>query len=109
MGVGFINVLPNKECMQWNNTQYEIVDCSGQSQGYLDTRIPASKEKLTLRKLQATETRKYFENGATIVWYSKNEGKIELYNQRGLHPAIGKILKPITRYIIKKYLIQNSK
>lgn len=109
MGVGFITLLPNKECMQWNNTHYEIVDCSGQNQGYLDTRIPINKDRLTLKMLKATETTKYFENGTPKVWYSKNEGKIELYNQPGLHPATGKTLKPITRYIIKKYLSQKSK
>lgn len=106
IAVGFINLLPRKECMQWSTTHYEIVACSGQSQGYLSTKIPINQERLTLRKLKATATTKYFENGTPIVWYSKNEGKIELYNQPGMHPATGKTLKPITRYIIKKYLTQ---
>lgn len=104
VGIGVVTFLPKKECMQWNTNHYEVVDCSGQSKGFVDTRIPINNERLGLKRLEVNSIKKYFENGNPIVWYSKIDGKIELYNQPGLHPTTGKTLKPITRYIINKYL-----
>lgn len=104
LGIGVVTVLPKKECMQWDTNHYEVVDCSTESSGFLDPRIPINKERLGLKKLDPKTIKVYFENGQPRVWYAKIEGKIELFNQPGLHPTTGKTLKPITRYIINKYL-----
>lgn len=104
MGIGVVTMSPRKECMQWSNNHYEKVDCSSQSNEPVDSRIPINEARLGLKKLEAQSIKTYFENGHPIVWYAKIDGKIELFNQPGLHPTSGKTLKPITRYIINKYL-----
>jgi hypothetical protein len=104
MGIGVIAILPKKECMQWSTNHYEVVDCSTESSSFFDPRIPINKERLGLKKLDPKTIKTYFENGHPIVWYAKNGDEIELFNQPGLHPTTGKTLRPITRYIINKYL-----
>ncbi|WP_435682498.1 hypothetical protein [Nonlabens sp.] len=38
-------------------------------------------------------------------WYGKNKKKeIEYFTDLGLHPETGKTLKPITGYMIEKYI-----
>ena len=104
LGIGVVTLLPKKECMQWNTNHYEVVDCSTESSGFLDPRIPINKDRLDLKKLDPKTIKTYFENGQPRVWYAKIDDKIELFNQPGLHPTTGKTLKPITQYIINKYL-----
>ncbi|OOV29824.1 hypothetical protein BXU11_08140 [Flavobacterium sp. LM5] len=104
MGIGLVSLLPKKECMQWNTNHYEVVDCTSKSSGFMDSRIPINNERLGLKKLEPKTIKTYFKNGQPSVWYAKIEGKIELFNQPGLHPTTGKTLKPITQYIINKYL-----
>ena len=104
VGIGVVTLFPKKECMQWNTNHYEVVDCSTESSGFLDPRIPINKDRLDLKKLDPKTIKTYFENGQPRVWYAKIDDKIELFNQPGLHPTTGKTLKPITQYIINKYL-----
>ncbi len=104
LGIGVVTLLPKKECMQWSSNHYEVVDCSSQSSSPIDPRIPINNERLDLKKLDPQTIKTYFENGQPSVWYAKIEGKIELFNQPGLHPTTGRTLKPITKYMINKYL-----
>lgn len=104
MGIGLLALLPKKECMQWSTNHYEVVDCSTESSSFFDPRIPINNYRLGLKKMDPHTTKVYFENGEPIIWYAKNGDEIELFNQPGLHPTTGKTLKPITRYIINKYL-----
>lgn len=48
----------------------------------------------------------FFDNqGNPLLWYYKTKkGEIELYTNHGLHPINNKPLKPITKYMIKKYI-----
>ena len=40
-----------------------------------------------------------------LILYGKNAAKeYEYFTHPGLHPETGKTLKPISRYIIKKYI-----
>ena len=70
LGIGVVTLLPKKECMQWNTNHYEVVDCSTESSGFLDTRIPINKDRLDLKKLDLKTIKKYFENGHHRVWYA---------------------------------------
>lgn len=104
LGIGVVTLLPKKECMQWSNNHFEVVDCSTESSSFFDPRIPINNYRLGLKKLDPQTIKTYFENGNPIIWYAKNGDEIELFNQPGLHPTTDKTLKPITPYIINKYL-----
>lgn len=48
------------------------------------------------------------EDGSVRVWYGKNsEKELEYFTSFGLHPETGKTLKPITQYMINKYVCKN--
>jgi hypothetical protein len=67
-----------------------------------------NKERiLKFRKINSPDCTTLFFNGKgeAIVWYwKKNDKEIELFNSAGLHPTNGKTLKPITSYMIQKYI-----
>lgn len=43
-------------------------------------------------------------NEKAIIWYSKVGDSIEFFNTHGMHPETGRALRPITSYIINKYV-----
>ena len=54
------------------------------------------------------ETQFFNDDGSVRVWYSKNKnGNLDFFSDYGLHPITGKTLKPITKYIIDKYICEN--
>lgn len=99
---------PNKECMQWKEDHYEAVDCSINQLaiGQLNTVFPLDENIMNLKKVNSNHKLIFFKNDNVLVWYSKNDGVIELFNTSGFHPETGKPLKPITKYIIEKYKLQ---
>jgi len=47
-------------------------------------------------------------NSLGKVWYSKIDGKVEFFTSAGFHPVhIDRRLKPLTDYMIKKYVYNN--
>lgn len=44
-------------------------------------------------------------SGNAQIWYGKNlKGELEIFTSLGLHPETGKTLKPISKYMIEKYI-----
>lgn len=103
-------VFPSKECMQWKVNHYEPVDCSNQKLGIgqWDLIFPIDENTMKLKKWDSKKKLDFFTNEKPIVWYSKEDGVIELFNQPGFHPETGKSLKPITDYIIEKYALKQK-
>lgn len=103
-------ILPTKECMQWKENHYEEVDCSSQKLGIgqWNLIIPLDERIMKLEKLDSKKELVFFKNDKPVVWYSKEDGKIELFNQPGFHPETEKPLKPITNYIIHKYELKSK-
>lgn len=51
------------------------------------------------------ETVFFNDDGSARIWYVKNkDGSIEYFSSYGLHPMTGRALKPISQYMINKYL-----
>lgn len=106
MGYTVKNIIfPKKECMQWERDHYEAVDCtSGKiGAGQLEDIVPIDESVMKLKKLDSNSKLIFFKNDKPLVWYSKNDGVVELFNTPGFHPETGKPLKPITKYMIEKY------
>ncbi|WP_126971958.1 hypothetical protein [Gynurincola endophyticus] len=92
----------NESCMYWTGEQYEQISC-GQKRG--DTLIIAlDTEKLKrLKRITQTDTISY--NSRGFVWYVKINGELEYYTSDGQHPVHQQLrLRPITDYIIRKYI-----
>lgn len=100
-------IIPDAQCMQWQNNHYEKVDCNKQNQqGIIKSIdiIPFDPIKAELIKIKVSDTTTFFKNGKAILWYCKVNGKPEFFNTHGIHPETGKALKPVTKYIINKYV-----
>lgn len=111
-----IKISTQKECMQWNNDRYIAVDCDEvQPKSIYDNRLPgplpidaATIEKF--RKITVDSNTVFFNaKGDPLVWYCKNRsGKLEYFNQPGLHPETQETLRKITPHIISKYILRNN-
>lgn len=103
------NFFPDKNCMVWIKNHYQAVEYDKVK----DTAevIALNQEILTnFKKIIVSDSTTFFKNGdynRPLVWYGKtsNKREYEYFNHPGLHPETGKTLKPISKYIIKKYIL----
>ena len=97
-----------KECMQWQKDHYERVDCSSEKEGIVATNevIPIDESAIHLRKIDVNKQTLFFKNDKPVVWYNKANGKLSYFNSYGINPETGKPLKPMTDYMIKKYVLK---
>jgi hypothetical protein len=104
-GFGYL-LMPKKECMQWQKDHYEAVVCDTKALEVADlySTLPLNKSMLDFRKIQVCDTTTFFKCNKPIVWYSKTKKKLDFFNAPGFHPENGKPLKPITQYMINKYI-----
>ena len=86
--------------MVWMEDHYQKTSCSGS-----DLEQSLNQEILeNLKKIEVTETTEFFRNGKVQVWYDKTDGELEFFSYYGIHPVNGKTLKPMTTYMIEKYV-----
>lgn len=109
MGLGLIIylALPKKECMQWSNDHYEMVDCDLKvnSLGIMTPVELLDESLVNLKKVQVCDTTSCFDkNGDAIIWYARSENGVDFFNGHGRHPENNRPLKPVTKYIISKYV-----
>ena len=111
LGFSIRNIcFPNKNGMVWTNNHYEAVEF-GKMSSSKDI-LPMDQNVLdNFRKITVCDTTTFFKNGngdTPIVWYGKDPKtkKYEYFNKPGIHPITGKTLKPITEYIIEKYIVK---
>jgi hypothetical protein len=100
-------ILPEKECMQWQDDHYELVDCQGEADSKYDTPIEIlDKNAIDLRKIEVCDSTHFFCGGKATVWYCKVGNDLEYFNGpgAGFHPITKKQLNPISDYMITKYV-----
>ncbi|MBS7254546.1 hypothetical protein [Flavobacterium branchiicola] len=100
-------VSTQNQCMQWTGDHYEKVDCDLKIEG-IGTAAHIEildKSLVNLQKVNACDTTTYFDkNGTAIIWYAKTANGIDFFNSHGRHPESGNSLKPVTEYILGKYV-----
>tara|TARA_R110002126_G_scaffold282681_1_gene431232 strand:- start:320 stop:1195 length:876 start_codon:yes stop_codon:yes gene_type:complete len=104
-GIGY-SFLPKKECMQWQKDHYEAVDCETKAVGFVDlySTMPLNKNMLNFRKIKICDTTTFFKHNKPILWYCKKGNQLVFFNGPGFNPENEKPLKPITQYMIDKYM-----
>lgn len=104
-GFGYF-LLPKKECMQWQKDHYEAVVCETKAVSFLDlySTMPLNKNMLDFRKVNICDTTTFFKHNKPILWYCKTGNQLDFFNGPGFNPENEKPLKPITQYMIDKYL-----
>jgi hypothetical protein len=94
------------KCMQWQENKYVIINCESENL-YAVSSLPIlalDKNIVNLKKINPYDFKPYFKYGNPTLWYHKMNGELEYFNCEGKHPVTGKQLKPITPYIVDKYL-----
>lgn len=95
--------------MVWQDDHY--VETSFDAEKYSVHRLKLYKEDriISFKKVRVTcDTIFFNEDNSVRFWYGKNKNKeIEYFTDLGLHPETGKTLKPITNYMINKYVCKN--
>jgi hypothetical protein len=99
-------VFQKKQCMQWSDDHYELVDCELSTNHLVNSNTikPLDKNLIDLKKIHVCDTTAFFKNGEAIIWYAKTENGIEFFNTHGRHPENDNALKPVTHYILNKYV-----
>tara|TARA_R110001583_G_scaffold68241_1_gene194399 strand:+ start:3683 stop:4378 length:696 start_codon:yes stop_codon:yes gene_type:complete len=98
----YINAGKNGNCIIWKENHYEIVECSTD----FSTPMLKNVDYKNFKKIEESEINEFFINGKPVIWYGKStNGEFEYFNSRGVHPITGNELKPITKYIINKHII----
>ena len=102
----FLNSInQNSSCMIWKENHYEEIECEETSPQM--NAVPYNETVFQLKKITKPDTLN-FENALDKVWYTKKNGEVEFYTNYGLHPENGKTLKPVTKYILTKYVLNNE-
>lgn len=94
-----------EKCMYWAGDHYQQVSCN---QNLGDTLVVAldTVKLRDFKKITAPDTLTGYSKGS--VWYVKIDEKIEFYTSDGYHPIYHqKRLKPLTDYILYKYVHRN--
>lgn len=110
----FLNIknLTTKECMVWKDDKYEAADCSTTINSFAETSLPKDDKLIEeFRRIKVdTKTSFFDKKGNPKIWYIKNpNGTLEFFNKPGLHPESGKTLRPISKYIIQEYVLNENK
>lgn len=94
-------IFPDKECMIWVKDHYEEEKRS--DEGYCDSSYDA--RYFDLKKIEVCDNTIFFKDGKAVVWYFKSGDSIEFFDRFAPYPNnSSKFLKPVTGYIIGKYV-----
>ena len=102
--------IDRQKWMVWNGDSYEIKSFESglEKKGILN--IYDENSYQYLKKITPTCATQFFNgDGSVRIWYGKNkDGLLQYFTSYGLHPETGKTLKPITKYMIGKYICAES-
>lgn len=94
----------DKNCIKWENDHYIEVHCDLIKQ----ENVELNNENVNIeefKKLKITKNTVFFDAYQNpIIWYGKVNSEIDFFNTRGIHPITKKELKPVTKYILNKYV-----
>lgn len=98
--------LKSKDCLVWKIDHYEKIECMNEVPNPLLKDVNIEEFK----KVAVSDTTVFFINDRAVIWYGKStKGELEYFNSRGVHPITMKELKPITEYLIRKYVYKTTK
>jgi regulator of replication initiation timing len=95
-----------KKCMIWDNDHYKKISCEKENAKPIDKDL-----LLNFKRIDPDCKSEFFDEMCDVaIWYGKNmNGTLEYFTSLGLHPISGKSLKPITEYMIIKYVCETYK
>lgn len=100
------NSLTRQRWMVWQEDHYSEVKFDLEKYNVNQLKVYKEERIEFFKKINPSCDYEFFnKDGSVRVWYGKNKDKeLECFTAYGLHPETGKTLKPITQYMINKYL-----
>ncbi len=102
------NYFTKQRWMEWQDTHYveTVFDAEKLKAGIL--KVYKEDRIENFKQIFPTSNTVFFNTeGEVMVWYSKNkDGTLDCFTSYGIHPKTGKHLKPITEYMIAKYILK---
>jgi len=105
-------VFKPKQFMQWQKDHYEVVAYEANSllTPWTNEIIPLQQELLHFKKVEVSDTTVFFRHGKPLYWYCKVGDTPEFFTSlgNGRHPETDGVLKPVSRHIVKKYVLKED-
>lgn len=100
------NSATKQRWMVWQKDHYVEVDFDTEKYKVNQLKLYKEERIYDFKKVIPTCDTKFFNEDESVnIWYGKNKNKkLEYFTALGLHPETGKTLKPITQYMIDKYI-----
>ena len=101
-----ITTFNQQRWMVWDNANYIEVGFDANKYSINQLKLYNEDRIDNFKKIIPNCDTKFFnEDGSENLWYGKNNnGELEFFTAFGRHPKSGKTLKPITDYMIRKYI-----
>lgn len=105
-GLLIYNSATRQKWMVWEGDYYIEVEFDPEKYKVNQLKIFKEERIHFFKKVTPNCEDEFFnEDGSVKLWYGKNKNKdLEYFTALGLHPETGKTLKPITQYMIDKYI-----
>ena len=102
----FINLKEEQRWMVWQTDHYKEVDFDAELVGRGRLKRYREERVEEFKKVEPDCNTVFFnKDGSVKIWYGKNSAsQLDFFTALGLHPQTGKTLKPITEYMIEKYI-----
>ena len=101
----------NTICGYWELNKYVQIPCDSNKQGIQIQSLNINEVNInTFRKIEPTNESQFFskKNGKPQVWYTSYNNEIDFFNENGLHPITKEQLRPVTKEIVKEYVIEQK-
>jgi hypothetical protein len=96
----------SENCIIWVENHFEKSDCI--TEKAIDNSV-YNIDIENFEKVEVTENTSFFKDDNPLFWYGKSAtGKMEFFTNRGIHPETLDELKPVTEYIINKYVLKDN-
>ena len=105
-----INVINKKKWMVWEGSQFVETEFDSHKMDNGQIFLFNESQVNRFKRVQPDCNTRFFNSeGNALLWYGKNQkGELEYFTDLGRHPETGKTLRPITRYMIEKYICDGS-
>lgn len=104
------NYSTRQRWMVWQDDHYVEVDFNLETYSINQLKVYKEERVDFFKKITPHCNYNFFNaDGSVNVWYRKNKNKtLDCFSALGLHPETGKTLKPITQYMIDKYICKKN-
>ncbi|MBV7268038.1 hypothetical protein [Winogradskyella luteola] len=109
-GLLIYNSVTRQRWMVWQKDHYIEVKFDLENYDIIQLKLYKEERIKNFKKIKPNCDYEFFNaDGSVRVWYGKNiKRELEFFTDHGLHPETGKTLKPITQYMINKYICNNE-